>query len=154
MRAVIFDLDGTLWDATGQTFAVWNAVFARHPEISLRVTQAQKKALMGLTMSEIGERLFPGMDAAARNAMSSRAGASNGICRVMVLKPESRSLSLAVLAHRLSRRNREPTSPTRSRSFARIDSLSLTSASKVCSLETDFSSDPSQYTVSSQMPKA
>ena len=74
MRAVIFDLDGTLWDATGQTFAVWNAVFARHPEIGLRVTQAEKKALMGLTMSEIGERLFPGMDAAARNALMDECG--------------------------------------------------------------------------------
>ena len=31
MLDVIFDLDGTLWDATEETYKVWNTVFARHP---------------------------------------------------------------------------------------------------------------------------
>ena len=62
MYDVIFDLDGTLWDATGETYLVWNRVFARHPEIGLRVNHAEKKGLMGKTMPEIGAALFPEKD--------------------------------------------------------------------------------------------
>lgn len=30
---VLFDLDGTLWDATGAICASWQRVLERHPEI-------------------------------------------------------------------------------------------------------------------------
>lgn len=74
MYDVIFDLDGTLWDATGETFRVWNTVFGRHPEIELRVTQAEKKGLMGKTMPEIGAALFPDRDAAFQVAIMDECG--------------------------------------------------------------------------------
>ena len=74
MLNVIFDLDGTLWDATGETFLVWNRVFARHPEIDLRVDQAEKKGLMGKTMPEIGAVLFPDMDPAFQRAIMDECG--------------------------------------------------------------------------------
>lgn len=74
MQAVIFDLDGTLWDATAQTLAVWNRVFERHPEVRLRVTEAQKRDLMGKTMPEIGAALFPERDAADQRAIMDEVG--------------------------------------------------------------------------------
>lgn len=74
MYDVIFDLDGTLWDATGETFLVWNRVFARHPEIDLRVDQARKKGLMGKTMPEIGAALFPDRDARFQVAIMEECG--------------------------------------------------------------------------------
>lgn len=74
MRSIIFDLDGTLWDATAQTFLVWNRVFSRHPDIALRVTQPEKKALMGKTMPEIGAALFPDRDPAFQVAIMDECG--------------------------------------------------------------------------------
>lgn len=74
MLAVIFDLDGTLWDATEETYKVWNRVFARHPDIALRVTHAEKRALMGKTMPEIGAVLFPERDAAFQVAIMNECG--------------------------------------------------------------------------------
>ena len=58
-KAVIFDLDGTLWDATGQVYQIWNRVFERHPEASVRLTRGDLGRCMGKTMEEIGAMLFP-----------------------------------------------------------------------------------------------
>lgn len=58
-RAIIFDLDGTLWDATGQASEIWNRVFERHPELNIRLTQDDISGYMGKTMEEIGAILFP-----------------------------------------------------------------------------------------------
>lgn len=75
MPDVIFDLDGTLWDATGETHRVWNRVFARHPELNVRVTRDEARALMGRTMPEIGEALFPGMVLSFQRAIVEEIGA-------------------------------------------------------------------------------
>ena len=65
--AIIFDLDGTLWDATGQTVRIWNEVFAQRPDISLRLTQDDFRRLMGKTMEDIGALLFPQKSVSERN---------------------------------------------------------------------------------------
>ncbi len=59
--SIIFDLDGTLWDATGCAPYIWNAVFEKHKEVKLRITQENAADLMGTgkTMEEIGDALFP-----------------------------------------------------------------------------------------------
>ena len=58
-KAVIFDLDGTLWDATGCAPAIWNRVFDKHDEVDLKMTRELAASLMGKTMEEIGDTLFP-----------------------------------------------------------------------------------------------
>ena len=68
--AVIFDLDGTLWDSTTCVCDIWNQVLERHDDISLRITEETLSQLMGKTMDEIGKSLFPSFDAKARKAIT------------------------------------------------------------------------------------
>lgn len=45
-KAIIFDLDGTLWDSTGEVYQIRNIVFSRYAEkIKLRVSQDGIKEL-------------------------------------------------------------------------------------------------------------
>ena len=57
--ALIFDLDGTLWDATVPIFEAWKIVGEKFfgPSYSLSVESV--KNMMGKTMKEIGEMLTP-----------------------------------------------------------------------------------------------
>lgn len=65
--AIIFDLDGTLWNSTGCACDIWNRVLEKYNDISLRMTKEKAEKLMGKTMEEIGEYLFPELSAEARN---------------------------------------------------------------------------------------
>ncbi|MBR2048670.1 MAG: HAD family hydrolase [Oscillospiraceae bacterium] len=58
--ALIFDIDGTLWDSTGIVAEGYNAHLDKlgHPE--LHVTADGLKKLFGRTMTEIADVLFPG----------------------------------------------------------------------------------------------
>ncbi len=57
--AVIFDLDGTMWDSTGCACAIWNRVFEKRGDIGFEMTKEKAESLMGKTMEEIGVLLFP-----------------------------------------------------------------------------------------------
>lgn len=58
---VLFDLDGTLWDATVTTAEAWREVLAKHPEVECRegITRERIQTYMGLTNEELAEVLFP-----------------------------------------------------------------------------------------------
>jgi len=61
--ALIFDLDGTLWDATIPVGEAWQEVGRRWGNPSFVFTADDAKALMGLTMVEIAKKLCPvGLD--------------------------------------------------------------------------------------------
>lgn len=58
--ALIFDLDGTLWDATDVMYVAWRQVFGEYNETkNFDLTMPLLKAQLGKTMDEIGADLFP-----------------------------------------------------------------------------------------------
>ena len=60
--SIIFDLDGTLWNATEEICEAWNIVLNRHPNIGRTITTEELGKNMGFTMDEICMRLFPELD--------------------------------------------------------------------------------------------
>lgn len=59
-KAILFDLDGTLWDATAGILKTWNGVIASHPETKRALlTMEELGGYLGLPMTEIANRMFP-----------------------------------------------------------------------------------------------
>ncbi len=61
-KGLIFDLDGTLWDATEQIASSNNLTLSRFPEISRRVTAREMQNYMGKTIDQIARLVFPDME--------------------------------------------------------------------------------------------
>lgn len=60
VQAMIFDLDGTMWDATDGILKTWNEVIASHPECRRDLlTVEELGGYLGLPMTEIANRMFP-----------------------------------------------------------------------------------------------
>ena len=57
--SLIFDLDGTLWNATVSICKVWNSVIKEYPEIKKEITVSDLEGVMGKALDEIGEIFFP-----------------------------------------------------------------------------------------------
>ncbi len=57
--ALIFDLDGTLWDSSSVVAESWNEVGRRYYGPSYYVSPEEVRNLMGKTMLEIAEHLLP-----------------------------------------------------------------------------------------------
>lgn len=57
--AILWDLDGTLWDATHVTAQIWPGVLAKHPEIHRTIDLATVQQYMGKTNEELAVLLFP-----------------------------------------------------------------------------------------------
>lgn len=57
---LIFDLDGTLWDATDIICKTWNIILKDYPNIRKeQITVKELEGCMGLQMDEIAGKLFP-----------------------------------------------------------------------------------------------
>lgn len=59
--AILFDLDGTLWDATHITAKIWPGVLANHPEIQRTIDLETVQGYMGKSNEELAGILFPEM---------------------------------------------------------------------------------------------
>jgi phosphoglycolate phosphatase len=59
MDSIIFDLDGTLWDASETVLSVWNDVLRNKKEIKNLLVLEDLHGIMGLQMKDIGLKLFP-----------------------------------------------------------------------------------------------
>lgn len=63
MEAIIFDLDGTLWDACENTAKAWNEYITHFcPDTHVNVTVESLASCMGLRLREFGARIFTDVD--------------------------------------------------------------------------------------------
>lgn len=60
--SIIFDLDGTLWNSIEGVCGAWKAILENYPSITRVVTPKDMEGCMGLTINEIGKKLFPDLD--------------------------------------------------------------------------------------------
>lgn len=65
---ILFDLDGTLWDAVPQVTESWNRTLERQG-VDRVLTVADLRPCMGMLLSDIGGRLLPGVDGARREEL-------------------------------------------------------------------------------------
>lgn len=59
MDSMIFDVDGTLWDATEIVAAAWTKALRRVYDPQMTVTAGQLRGLFGKLLPDIAARLFP-----------------------------------------------------------------------------------------------
>ena len=56
---IIFDLDGTLWDAVEEGRLVLLEYLKTQPDVTHLPTQEEYAGVMGLGMDDLAEKLFP-----------------------------------------------------------------------------------------------
>lgn len=56
---IIFDLDGTLWDASAELTASWNAVLQKQPDVPGTLTLEDLQGVLGLGAEDLTAKLFP-----------------------------------------------------------------------------------------------
>lgn len=70
IEAILFDLDGTLWDSADGVLKTWNMVIAKHPECKRELLTAEELgSYFGLPMKEIGNRMFSNINEEERDAL-------------------------------------------------------------------------------------
>lgn len=70
IEAIIFDLDGTMWNALEGIHLTWNQVVANHAEYRKEpISFAELEGCLGLPMTEIAARLFPATTAEQQQAL-------------------------------------------------------------------------------------
>lgn len=58
-KGIIFDLDGTLWDSAAEVVKSWNELLREEKEELRKITIEDIQSVMGRTMAEIADMIFP-----------------------------------------------------------------------------------------------
>ncbi|MBE6679323.1 MAG: HAD family hydrolase [Ruminococcaceae bacterium] len=58
-KGIIFDLDGTLWDASAEVTRSWNMALATIDEFNLRIDKNDMMRFMGNLLFDIGKMMLP-----------------------------------------------------------------------------------------------
>lgn len=59
IEAILFDLDGTLWDSADGVLKTWNMIIEKHPECGRGLlTEEELGGYFGFPMTEIARRMF------------------------------------------------------------------------------------------------
>jgi phosphoglycolate phosphatase len=66
--SIIFDLDGTLWDSTGNVALAWEKARQQVDYVKEGITRERVRSVTGMAYDAIFEVLLPDMDAEKRNA--------------------------------------------------------------------------------------
>lgn len=69
---VLFDLDGTLWNATGAICESWKIALADAPDVDRSPTVAELEGVMGMTAESLTATLFPHLSEERRLALFDR----------------------------------------------------------------------------------
>ena len=67
-NALIFDLDGTLWDSSRQCAAAWTRALSR-TDAARTVTAGDMHRFMGKTMEQIADMMLPDIDKSCREGL-------------------------------------------------------------------------------------
>ena len=67
--AILFDLDGTLWDSVDEILFAWNRVILSHPGVREPISRAEQESCMGMQMDDLADRIFPGHPPALRHEL-------------------------------------------------------------------------------------
>lgn len=70
MEAIIFDVDGTLWDAKDEIVYSWNLALEGWPQITKRLTGEMMTPELGKPMDEIMDDLFPELSPEQRELLA------------------------------------------------------------------------------------
>lgn len=57
--SIIFDLDGTLWDAKDNVIKSWNETLKNYSEVKNKLTADDIAGVMGLVIEDVAAKLFP-----------------------------------------------------------------------------------------------
>ena len=68
-KGIIFDLDGTLWDATENLIFPWNEIL-KNNNIDITLTHKDLMSFMGKTVSEIAEMIMPQIEKEKRDKIA------------------------------------------------------------------------------------
>ena len=69
-NAIIFDLDGTLWDSAKPVTDSWNVVLAKHPESNdCKISVSDMHGFMGKQMFDIAALMMPDVEEQRRRAI-------------------------------------------------------------------------------------
>ncbi len=61
-NGIIFDLDGTLWDSSKEVVDSWNEILKTYKNGEYVITLEMMQGAMGLTMLDIGRKLWPTLE--------------------------------------------------------------------------------------------